>query len=247
MIDSLPGLQGVTNPLPTTGGADPATAAQIRQTAAASLVTFGRAVSAQDYAVLALQFPGIVKATANWVVRGQDGKPVPTPYMQLTVAVAGGTPIAGTVTAGNLRAFIDSHRDTNIALRILDFTPVPVDVSITVDLLATYPQQATLARVVAALNSGTNPDGSAGYFAFQNTAPGASLHLSAVYAAVQGVAGVSDALVTTLRPAGTQLPVQQSIFVRPTEIITIGNDPADTADAKGRLVITYGSGGFADS
>jgi predicted phage baseplate assembly protein len=159
MIDSAPGLQRVTNPLPTTGGADPSGIDQIRQTTPASLRSFARAVSADDYAVLALQFPGIAKATSNWVVRGQDGKPVPIPYMQLTVALNDGTPVAGSVTANNLRAFIDSHRDTNVPLRILDFTPVFIDVELTVDILDQYPRQATLTRVTAALNPGINPDG----------------------------------------------------------------------------------------
>jgi predicted phage baseplate assembly protein len=244
MIDSAPGLQGVTNPLPTTGGADPPGLAQLRQTTAGSLVTFGRAVSADDYAALALQFPGITKATANWVLRGPDGRPVPIPYMQLNVAVADGTPIAGSLTASNLRGFLDSYRDTNIPLRILDFTPVPIDVSVTVDILPQYPKQATLTAIEAALNPGINPDGSAGYFAFANTSPGVSVHLSTVYAAVQSIPGVADAIVTVLRPAGSNQAVWDTIFVRPTEIVEIGNVAGDPS--QGTLLVTYGSGGFAD-
>ena len=139
LIDSMPELQGVTNPRPSNGAADPADTAQIRQTTPSSVPTFGRAVSAQDYAALALQFPSIIKATANWVVRGPDGKPVYRPYMQLTVATNDGTSIAGSVTADNLRKFIDSHRDTNLPLRILDFTPLYIDVALRVDILDQYP------------------------------------------------------------------------------------------------------------
>jgi hypothetical protein len=169
--------------------------------------------------------------------------------MQLTVALNDGTPITGSITASNLRGFIDAHRDTNVPLRILDFTPVYIDVELTVDLLDQYPRQATLALVKAALNPGVNPDGTAGYFAFASTVPGRSLHLSTVYAAAQAIPGVRDVLVTRLRPPGAvegrPEPVWDDIFVRPAEIIVIGNDPANPG--RGRLVISYGTGGFSDS
>jgi predicted phage baseplate assembly protein len=67
-IDSVPGLQRVTNPLPSSGGGDPENITQIRRRAPASLQTFGRAVSVADYAALALSYPGIAKAGATWVV-----------------------------------------------------------------------------------------------------------------------------------------------------------------------------------
>ena len=262
LIDSVPGLQSVTNPVASGGGADPAGIDDIRLGTPASLSTFGRAVSLQDYAALALQFPSIAKATASWVERGPDGKPVSVPYVQVTVATNDGTPIAGTTTASNLRNFIDSHRDANIPLKISDFVPVYVDVTLTVDILDQFPRQATLSRVTAALSPDVNPDGSAGYFSFQRSAPGASLHLAAVYAVAQAIEGVRDVVVTLLRPAppgpnnptaprpvpqgmtGSE-PVWNDVFVRPNEIIAIADDPADPAT--GQLTVKFGSGGFADT
>jgi hypothetical protein len=75
------------------------------------------------------------------------------------------------------------------------------------------------------------------------------VHLSTVYAAAQAIEGVRDVLITRLRPAAT-VPgrpeaVFDDIFVRPTEIVEIGNDPNDPS--KGRLSVTHGSGGFSDS
>jgi uncharacterized phage protein gp47/JayE len=241
LIDSTPGLSQVTNPQPSAGGADPASSDAIRQTAPATMATFGRAISAPDYAALALQFPGIVKATSVWVIRGPDLKPVRQPYVQLTVATTDGSPIVTSPIATGLRSFLDTHRDPNVLLRILDFTPVYINVALTIDVHDRYPRQATLARVAAALD----PTSADGYFSFTHAAPGASVQLSAVYATVQGIAGVRVVLVTTLGRADQPAAPPADIFVRPTEIAFVGNHPADPA--KGTLTLTLGTGGFVDS
>jgi len=94
-----------------------------------------------------------------------------------------------------------------------------------------------------------NPDGSAGYFAFQNLQFGQGIFLSAVYAAVQAVPGVTDATITALRRVGPRQADDPSVLphditVGPTEIITIVNDPQNPAT--GLLTVT-GQGGFADA
>ena len=66
MISNLAGLQQVTNPQPTIGGADRESLAAVRINAPASLRAFNRAVSADDYATLARTFPGIAKASARY-------------------------------------------------------------------------------------------------------------------------------------------------------------------------------------
>jgi len=94
-----------------------------------------------------------------------------------------------------------------------------------------------------------NPDGSVGYFAFERLEFGQSLHLSAVYAAVQAVSGVRDARVTMLRrldlDAADPSKVRDDIVVRPTEIVVVQNDPNDPS--KGRVIVTRGLGGFVDT
>lgn len=246
---NAPGLQTVTNPQPASGGADPDSVADIRVNAPASMTTFGRAISARDYAAIALQFPGIQKATAVWIRVDENLQPVLQPYVQLTVATADEIPIQGSVTAKNLRSYLDNHRDPNVPLKILDFTPLYIDVALTIDVQPLYGRQATLAKVVAALNPATNPDGSAGYFSFANSQFGGNIHLSAVYAVVQAIEGVQDVLITTLRrmdqDANTPSTVRNDIFVRPTELAVIGNDP--NVPAHGFLTVQLGKGGFVDA
>lgn len=249
LIDSVAGVQQVTNPQPTAGGADPESIDNIRINAPASVRTFGRAVSAEDYAALALTFPGIAKASSSWISRDADLNSLAQPYVQLTVATTDETPIAGTPLARQLRSFLDKHRDPNVPLRILDFTPVFVDVAVTVDLLDQFPRQATFARVLAALNPGLNADGTPGFFAFQSLSFGQNLHLSEIYAVLQGVPGVSDSNITTFRrmdlDANNPSTVRTDIFIGPTEIAIIGNDPSHPE--QGLLVINQGIGGFVDS
>src|SRR5262249_7818808 len=161
LIDNLAGLQQVTNPQPTMGGTNPEDISGIRANAPASLRTFNRAVSTADYAALARTFPGIAKASARWVLYDSNLKALPYPYVQLTVAAANGTGISGSESAHLLRNFFDQRRDPNIPLRILDFTPVYVDLAVTIDLEDRFPRQATFRTIQAALNPGLNPDGSA--------------------------------------------------------------------------------------
>jgi predicted phage baseplate assembly protein len=244
LIDNVAGLQQVTNPQATAGGADPESVDRIRTNAPASVRTFNRAVSDADYAAVALTFPGIAKASATWVTLDANRNALAQPYVQLTVATPDQTPILGTPLVTQLRSFLDKRRDPNVPLRILDFTPVFVDVALTVDLLDQYPRQATFANVQAALS----PASSTGYFDFSHLDFGENLHLSALYQAVQNVPGVSDVNITTFRrmdlDAASPNLVRDDIFISPTQIAVIGNDPAHPEH--GLLTLTQGTGGFVD-
>lgn len=248
LIDSIPGLKKVTNPLPLSGGADADFPAQIRNAAPASVRTFSRAVSAPDYAALALSFPGITKATAAWIVTDPvTNRSVAHPYVQLTLATVDETPIKGTLLASNLRSFLDSHRDPNVPLGFQDFKPVYIELIIEIAIDGHFPLNATLGRVKAALNSGENPDGSFGYFAFQNLGFGQPIFLCAIHAAAQNIAGVTNATIRSLRRTGPGLAeppstVPHDIMIDPTEIAVIGTPGMD----QGQLAITA-TGGFIDA
>ncbi len=247
MLDSLPNLQKVANPVPASGGGDAESLTAIRTKAPASLRTFSRAVSAADYAALALSYPGIAKASATWVVADPaTGQTVPHPYVQLTAATVDRVPFQGTVLAGKLRRFLDNHRDPNVLLRIQDFTPVYVQVAVEVDIDSHFPHQATLDQVQAGLNPGLNSDGGAGYFAFERLQFGQTVFLSDLYAAIQAIPGVKDATIATLRrvgpgPADPTSTQPHDIVAGPTEIVTV-----DPVAFPGSSLTVTGQGGFAD-
>lgn len=249
LIDNMPRVQKVANPQTAFGGADREDVAQIRTNASASLRTFGRAVGTADYAALALSYPGVAKASASWVTRDPVTlKALAHPYVQLIIATADEQPLATQPTfALKLRSFLDQRRDPNVPLRVTDFIPVYIAVNATVEIDDRFPRQATISKAQAALNPGAAADNSAGFFAFERLGFGESIHLSAVYAALQAVAGVKDARITTLRRLDTDTDptkVRDSIFIRPTELAIVRNDP--NQPSKGTVSVT-GTGGFTDT
>jgi predicted phage baseplate assembly protein len=250
LVDSIPGLQSVSNPLPSSGGADPALPDQVRALAPATMRAFGRAVSVADYKGLALGFPGVAKASADWVVHDPERpREVVHPYVRLTLATTARVPLAQQPTfSRNLRVYLDQRRDTSVGVRLADAVPVYLDVAATVDIDDRYPRLATVARVQAALQAAATPGTSPGYFAFERVQFGQTFTLGTLYAAIQAVAGVRDATVTTFRrldqdpDPGT---VRDVIALGPSELAVIANDPNDPT--LGTLTITPGAGGFRDS
>ncbi len=61
-----PNLKSVRNPVAVGGGDDPDPPDQIRRLAPGSVMTFGRAVSGDDYEVIASRAPGVTRAQAVW-------------------------------------------------------------------------------------------------------------------------------------------------------------------------------------
>jgi hypothetical protein len=218
-------VKSVTNPMPSSGGADPARPDQVRALAPSTIRSFGRVVGVSDYAAMALGYPGVAKANAAWVTTGPSATtpaPAPQPHILLTLATTAQVPLAQqpAFTRG-FRVFLDQRRDPNVPLRLGDYTPVYIEVAATIDVEDRSPRLATLARVQAALRPGLNPDGTPGFFAFDRLRFGQ---------------GLDDADPNAVRDA---------ITVAPTELITIGNDPNDSS--KGSLTVVLGGGGFVDS
>src|SRR5262249_25011677 len=65
VLQPQPGLRAVRNPVPVAGGSDPDPARKVRQLAPRSVLTFNRAVSVDDFEVIAAQAPGVARAKAG--------------------------------------------------------------------------------------------------------------------------------------------------------------------------------------
>ena len=66
ILQPQPGLKAIRNPVPAGGGADPDPPQKIKRYAPQSVLTLGRAVSADDYETIAAQTPGVARAKAYW-------------------------------------------------------------------------------------------------------------------------------------------------------------------------------------
>jgi predicted phage baseplate assembly protein len=135
-----PGLASIRNPIAPGGGADPDPPEHIRRYAPRSVLTFGRAVSGDDYETIAAQTPGVNRARAVW---GWDAA-----SQRTVVKVLVGDDEAAVVAAlGALRAFADPNRAIVVALA----APVYVDVTLVLEVHPDYEPEAVRAAVGTAL------------------------------------------------------------------------------------------------
>jgi predicted phage baseplate assembly protein len=81
VLTAVPNLRGVRNPVPPSGGADPEPAAQIRRLAPRSALTFGRAISGDDYASVAAAAAGVSRAAAVWEWDPVEQRPMVRVYV----------------------------------------------------------------------------------------------------------------------------------------------------------------------
>ncbi len=183
LLDRPVGLKSVSNPGPASGGAEPESVSQTRSNAPNTVRTFGRIVSLQDFDDAAREFAGVGKAHASWAWNGVEQ------VVYLTVAGAGGTAITGRAF-DDLVADLNSRRDLNRALQVRSYSTIAVQITSTIFVSANYVPDKVLADANAAV---------AAYFSFENQQFGQPVHLSNVFAALQGVAGVVGADLTTLQ------------------------------------------------
>jgi Baseplate J-like protein len=175
-IDRPSGLRSVTNPDPATGGADPDTAQDARQSAPLHVLTLDRVVSLLDYQNFAQAFAGIAKAYATWTWFGQ------TRGVAVTVSGAGGASVANGPTPGNLTAALLAAGDPYVPVQVLSCQTVLFTIAALLRIDTTLYQTPTvLAAVRAALTQS---------FSFDARAIGQGVAQSEVIAVIQNVAGV---------------------------------------------------------
>ncbi|HEU5200745.1 MAG TPA: hypothetical protein VFU32_13985 [Ktedonobacterales bacterium] len=81
VVQPQPHLQAIRNPVAAGGGADPDPPAKIRRYAPQSVLTFGRAVSGDDYETIAAEAPGVARARAYWAWDAGEQRTLVTVYV----------------------------------------------------------------------------------------------------------------------------------------------------------------------
>jgi hypothetical protein len=81
ILTAVPNLKSVHNPVAPVGGADPEPANAMRNLAPRSVLTFGRAISGDDYAVVAAAAPGVSRAAAVWEWDAAEQRPMVRVYV----------------------------------------------------------------------------------------------------------------------------------------------------------------------
>jgi hypothetical protein len=177
------GAQGVINPLPASGGADPDTLSQARINAPLSVTALDRLVSVSDYAEFCRVYAGIGKSSAK---RLSDGRQL---TVHVTVAGVEDSPIdVGSDLYSNLltslQTYGDPHQPVELAVRRLRL----IVLAATVGLSSGYFWDDVIPSVRAAVLA---------LFAFDARELGQAAFQSEAVAAMQGVKGVAWVNVTT--------------------------------------------------
>ena len=183
LLDRPVGLKSVSNPGPATGGADAETLDQTRGNAPNTVRTFGRIVSLEDFEDAAREVAGIAKAHAYSGWTGEEQ------VVYLTVSGIEGAAVIGNLYS-DLVADLNSRRDPNRTMIVQSYTKIPVRLAATIFVSADHVADDVLAAVQAAVTR---------YFAFDNQQFGQPVHLSNVYAVIQGIGGVTGADISTLQ------------------------------------------------
>jgi Baseplate J-like protein len=177
-----PNLASIQNPVAVSPGADPQAPDDVRASAPASVFTFGRAISAVDYEVVASQAPGVSRVTAYWTFDGTQQRTLVTVYVgddQAAVAAAS--------------AALAGADDPNRPVSVRAATPIPLELSCTLVVAADRQVSAVVNAVTAAIS-----DPAGGLFSPARMGIGQRLYRSAIDAALMlpGVVAVRNLTVT---------------------------------------------------
>jgi predicted phage baseplate assembly protein len=238
------GVNAVTNPLPTTGGADGDAPADVRTNAAMPCLALDRLLSVQDYADFTSARAGIGKAAAASLTDGSRE------VIYLTIAGVADAPLdESDLLVTDLRAALaelgDPFLPVQVAVRELLLLVLSAGIKVSANYSYDLVEPAVRAAALAA-----------GGFASQ--ALGQPVYLSQIVAAMQAVPGVDyvdvdvfGALPATADPYQllTALlalsEVAQVIDVQPARfeqvLYTVGEDPIGLPDTLTSIALRYGT------
>jgi hypothetical protein len=188
LVDRPVGVNGVTNPMPATGGQDAQSVDDIRANAPQSVLTLGRAVSITDYQNFAATFAGISKAYALWIPNGLNRG------VFLTVAGANGASLTGSQTLANLVNALRTYGNPQVAVYAQSFYETLFWLKAAIAYDPAYDRKVVDAAVMATL---TNT------YSFAARGFGEGVSSDEVAALIQGVTGVVAVNVSRLQVVAT--------------------------------------------
>ncbi|MBN1203494.1 MAG: putative baseplate assembly protein [Myxococcaceae bacterium] len=192
-ITAVPEVKAIINPFPAQGGADRESTEEAKISGPGSIIAQERAVTLQDYELLAEGFAGVGKAKARVGLRG--GYKV----VQLYVAPENPTTVPPPAPSSDLKdalkRFLEARMPVNrmAGVDVLDPLYVPVDITVDVHLKAEASQTRVQEEVRKVLRE---------LLAFANQDFGKAIRVGEVYSALYPVQGVAYVLLKRLQRAG---------------------------------------------
>ena len=178
------GVQSVTNPLPSSGGADPDTVAAARANAPLAVMALDRVVSVQDYQDFARAWAGIGKASSTLLSDGLSQ------FVHLTIGGPTDQPVeTSSALYASLVASLAANGDPHLPVRVAPGQIALIVLAASVHIGPGYQWTNVSAAVRAALLSA---------YSYDSRSFGQSVVLSDIVATIQAVPGVDYAVVTGL-------------------------------------------------
>jgi predicted phage baseplate assembly protein len=186
---SLAAVSAATNPFPAQGGADHESTDEARISGPGSVIAQERAVTLEDYELLAVGIAGVGKARARVGLRGG--------YKVVQVFIAPENPqtVPPPLPSDDLRETVTGQLESRMpvnrmaGVEVLNPVYVPVDITVEVHLTAVASQSQVIPAVRALL---------AGLLAFAVQDFGSPVRVGAVFSALFGVNGVDFVLLRRL-------------------------------------------------
>lgn len=169
-----PNLQAIRNPVPVGGGADPDPPQQIRRYGPQSVLTFGRAVSGDDYETIAAQAPGVARAKAYWTWDSDEQRTLVLIYVGDDASAV-----------NSARVAVRNAADPNRLVKVKQAIAIPIHLTLTLRIDSNYITDTVVTATRSALL-----DADTGLFGVNNIQIGQSIYQSQIYSACQRVSGV---------------------------------------------------------
>jgi hypothetical protein len=220
---AVPGILGVTNPLPGQGGQEPETSAHARLFAPASLHRQERAVTEADWAVWALRHPGVQRAAAELRWTGSWYT------VFVTVDRFGGAPVSGDEEfRSGLLDHLNRARLAGYDLELRDPVFAPLRLSLRICVARNHTRATVRSALLDRFTAGMRRNGTRGFFHPDNYSFGDPVFCSRIFAAAMEVNGVASVEILEFRrwDRAANNEITEGVF-RPgdREIIQLENDP----------------------
>jgi uncharacterized phage protein gp47/JayE len=226
-----------TNPFPVDGGADEETDQQIRDRAPQAFRARPlRVVQPGDYVAAAQSLPWVQQAgttfrwTGSWLT-------------VFTTADPAASEEPDVAQLQDLTDLLNRRRLAGYESYVLAPQYASLDLQIVVVADPAWFAADVEAAVLAQLQPGPRPDGTAGFFGHSRWAFGQPLESSALLAAVQRAPGVAGVAGVQFRERGVQpawTALTETVSVEPDRILRVDNDPSRPEAGSLRVIVECG-------
>jgi hypothetical protein len=224
VASATPGIVGVRNPLPATGGVDPESVEEVRRFAPVAFRTQERAVTADDYARMAERHERVQRAAGSFRWTGSWR----TAFVTVDPLVGDDDTVEEDLGTAVTRR-LERYRMAGVDVRVDTPRYVPLKIEMTVCVRREYFRSDVKQALLERFSSTVQPDGRRGLFHPDEFSFGQPVYLSRLYAAASQIDGVETVEVTTFERQGTPDPgplAAGKLEFGRLEIARLDNDPS---------------------